>query len=939
MVTRLTVKYGAHIPIPFRFRKDAPNFWRLFCFRYNLSNISKEDFNSHVYTNFPVMVTVLFLWWTEQVLMELENKKTDQRYSMISIPTELYDICTDFRSDMKPVFETRGRKLGDAEGTETKDAPMNETNLSYFEPLVKLSICDDVSVFGHCKSVIAGNVGFVDTVAKYNYKYTYDKHPDSLVQEKILSLEQFLEGYLFPASQQDVFPAFTKHLDEMLGRVPNGGWTALKELFVIVDDKKNKTKTVCTPPFATTAVDKYMGKNTNHAKSILSTIKQLLGYEGNSAVNAVVVDDDGGPAVASSKKAGVTATTAPATAPAPAPSNSSQLGVSGVTHSVSPPPSVLPAGATAAASNPSLPGLTALAGAAAVLGDVAQRLSTSLDGGQRKENTLGAISTGTTGATGLATTGPTASTAGHHSTQPGDASSNVGAQGNASAVDQEDVVAATPRPKRKRRSRGDDDSEGDSGRAKRKPRKKKAQEDEEEEQGEDSNDDREDSEDTEALLSRARKGQQSSGNGTDASASRITGDQISGSGNAVGAANAANDNNPSAFTSAAASVGGGVLSERIPRKQQTPLTPGSPGQPDNPRTPRSPRAPRSPRKAPSPGTYFKVIEDAINCVPGGKLQWTQFACDSDIKGILSHHRFDAGEFRFDFDRLLSDMRQYFLVDIAKNTSGGPLVVWTGYGSGAELDPSTLLLRLHQCLCKHENTMNLNGDLFMSMMHVLVINIWSEALIMAWHVYDSPLGESYKGAATQIAICSIGQIILSLDSGRRYVFELVYQSYLKGKHNNRMVVLMEMIQNALFSLVESDLPNQPDPGEEVKPDINMPDFLPGDLSIMYDLGIGDSVVGYDDSVSTDRPFTQDPNFCGGIADGVMDNMSTAITSQVFGNGSGESTQEPSGSGDIGLPVPPDVAGRSDSNTMAMDGAVVTNSKGNDSSQVANSKSSE
>jgi len=269
------------------------------------------------------------------------------------------------------------------------------------------------------------------------------------------------------------------------------------------------------------------------------------------------------------------------------------------------------------------------------------------------------------------------------------------------------------------------------------------------------------------------------------------------------------------------------------------------------------------------------------------------------------------------ERALAHFQRMLAFDIVKKPVGEGCPVYTGYG-GNSADAGMLFMRLYGALQKHEYISELNTDQFDSMLHVLVMNVWSDALAVAWQLYDTKLQGNYVGESVGICLEKIAQVILRLNLGRRFLFESVYQRYVKGNHpENKMVVLLEMLQNSLFSLDERDLPIHHTQGEDVKSGVIDTGFLERDVQIHYDMNYGDSVLG-NDSVLSNRPFTQDAGLFGAAAGGSVDNMSVGNVSHLFGFGGGSmfsgsvgAMQSPSGSGDVGLMAARDGASNQDS----------------------------
>jgi len=250
---------------------------------------------------------------------------------MVSIPKVLYGKRLHARGWMKNlparevVFDDDGNPLDE----------LLETNISHFEPLVTIVVkkapfkkkrddhveeptaaaetaaasdADDGVV---CRmdrfwqSDLGGEV-IVNTKLRYSYEYPKLKDPHEVM---VIPLERFLEGYLF--SEEDVYPAFTTHLEDVLSR-SLGGWIAMKHLFCVGDkkseskspgkkgskkvshrNKKKKKKSgylAYTYPNASTAVAKFLEVDVKEdiQRVQLEEIKRLIGYD----VALVPVSDD-----------------------------------------------------------------------------------------------------------------------------------------------------------------------------------------------------------------------------------------------------------------------------------------------------------------------------------------------------------------------------------------------------------------------------------------------------------------------------------------------------------------------------------------------------------------------------------------------------------------------------------------------------------------------
>jgi len=470
---------------------------------------------------------------------------------------------------------------------------------------------------------------------------------------------------------------------------------------------------------------------------------------------------------------------------------------------------------------------------------------------------------------------------------PAGSSTSGGAQsGGAAAASQESTAAATPSSKQKRKSRTGDESDGDGDAAVSRPRKKRTppgqQDTTEVPPGDEEGSSTSDESSTEGGQEHGSPGSRCSATGT-AARQLPSGGIATTTGNASGHAPS-----PSRGGVAGPASSCGSLSSRIPKKLQYPFE-----------------------------FYVGVLRDAINCTPGGKQQWTKFACDSDVLGILSHHRYYDGQSLPNMERALAHMQRMLALDIVDKPVGEGCPVYIGYG-GNSTDAGMLFMQLYGALQKHDYMSELNTDQFSSMLQVLVLNVWSDAVAMAWQLYDTKLQGYYVGESVGICVDKIAQVILRLNVGRRYVFESVFQRYVKGlQPESKMVVLLEMLQNALFSLDERDLPIVHTQGEDVKPGVLDTGFLERDLQIQYDMDYGDSVLGKD-SVLSNRPFTQEAGVLGAASGGSVDNMSVGNSSHLFGFGDGimfsgsvGAMQPPSGSGDVGLTVAPSVAANPDS----------------------------
>jgi len=281
LIARLSVTYGAHLPIPMRFKKDAPNFFRLFAYRYNLSGIDFSSFKAHVYSNMPILMSVLVIWWSNVLLLQHDPEKKDLTLvNMVNIPSELYRTRMTLKGEFTESgtgskSKSPGSKRASKDGNAT-------TTIHHFQPLVKIEISKKKE-FPYCKADAFSNHHFINVESLYGFKHSADINDQYTI--RYLRLDTFLEMYLF--SKEDIYPIFTKKLNEVIGLAPRDGCNVLRELFFSGEKP-------CNPPFAQKIVDNYMELDKAKVPQGILVMKRLLRFEATDA---------GSPNVEVSKKA------------------------------------------------------------------------------------------------------------------------------------------------------------------------------------------------------------------------------------------------------------------------------------------------------------------------------------------------------------------------------------------------------------------------------------------------------------------------------------------------------------------------------------------------------------------------------------------------------------------------------------------------------------
>jgi len=261
LIAGMSVRYGANLPIPFKFSKDnCEPLFLLFGYHYNLARVEADTLPHHIQTNFPILVSVLIIWWSNLMVNE-HDKKNLALQNTVAIANELYDNRITVYGYMTD------KKI-------TKANPGNPTTISHFDLLVKVEVQNLNSTTLISDFIPASTFAESDYVDPKEYFHKgYDEFKTEVSSVKVVRLETFLEKFLF--SENNIYPKFTKHLIEYL-KLAQGGYTAVRELFVPQEEHRKKS---CCFPDVNSAVAKFMELTKEGRDRELEGIKSYLVFK------------------------------------------------------------------------------------------------------------------------------------------------------------------------------------------------------------------------------------------------------------------------------------------------------------------------------------------------------------------------------------------------------------------------------------------------------------------------------------------------------------------------------------------------------------------------------------------------------------------------------------------------------------------------------------
>jgi len=258
LVMNLSLQYGAHLPIPMKLKEFAPNLFRLFVFQFNLARVEPDTLPQQIYTNVPIIVAVLVLWWSNLIVAEFDQQDKSFEYTA-SIPIDLYKKRLTSKGYMAPYGPKR--KLNEGE---------EETSLKHFQLMVKVEVStnqDENAETMFCPSTLFDKQDYCNSEEWFT-----EECRNNVAVIKVVPLERFLQKILF--SGKNVYPRFFHHLEEFL-MVSQGGWSVIKHLFIPNEKDSNRYKP-CIFPDLTSAVSKFMEVHVDKKNEHLEGIKKLI---------------------------------------------------------------------------------------------------------------------------------------------------------------------------------------------------------------------------------------------------------------------------------------------------------------------------------------------------------------------------------------------------------------------------------------------------------------------------------------------------------------------------------------------------------------------------------------------------------------------------------------------------------------------------------------